>query len=298
MMKMEPMESTLEPQLGSASTCYLVTTPIGNLRDLTFRARDILTSVDLILAEDTRVTAKLLHAYGIKTPMRSYNDFTSGAECASLVRRLVDGASMALVSDAGTPLLSDPGFLFVREALAKGVKLVPVPGASALLAALVGSGIAFPHFFFEGFLPSRSVQRRERLRELKALYVPFVLYESPHRVVACLSDAREIFGVEHRAVVARELTKRYEEFQRGTLDELFESFSSREKLCGECVVIVEAPEKIEQMDHSATVQEFLSQALQRYPLKTVVALAAQHYALPKREVYRLAMICTCGSAKE
>src|SRR5690242_14159872 len=202
-------------------TLYLIATPIGNLEDITLRALRVLKEVSILACEDTRQTNKLLQHFQIDVPTISYHEHNERERTEQLLERLAAGESIGLVSDAGTPAISDPGFILVREAIAKGIPVVPIPGASALLSALVGSGLPTEEFLFIGFLPARSGQRRKRLTELATIRSTLVCYESPHRITETLAEAFEILG-PRRAVIARELTKLHEQFHRGTLEELQE----------------------------------------------------------------------------
>lgn len=217
---------------------YLVSTPIGNLEDITARALRVLAEVDLIACEDTRHTQKLLNHYGIKTKTISYHEHNERERAAQLLDRLREGASVAVVSDAGTPGINDPGYRLVQLAHENKVRVVPIPGPCALVSALVASGLATDEFFFAGFLPPRSNARRVRLEELRTVPATLVFYEAPHRIAGTLRDAREILG-EREAVVARELTKLHEEFARGRLSELAERFSAPESARGEMVLLVD-----------------------------------------------------------
>ncbi|MGB7922051.1 MAG: 16S rRNA (cytidine(1402)-2'-O)-methyltransferase [Pyrinomonadaceae bacterium] len=221
-----------------AGTLYLVATPIGNLEDITHRALRVLAEVDVIACEDTRHTRVLLNHYGIKTKMLSYHEHNEQARALELGEMLRGGASIAVVSDAGTPGISDPGFRLVGVAVECGAKVVPVPGATALIAALIASGLPTDQFFFGGFLPARSLARRVRLEQVRALPSTLVFYEAPHRVGATLTDAREILG-EREAVVAREMTKLHEEVVRGRLSELARRFASEETARGEMVIVID-----------------------------------------------------------
>lgn len=221
-----------------AGTLYLVATPIGNLEDITGRALRILREVDLIACEDTRHTRVLLNHYGIKTRTLSYHEHNERERAAELGALLEDGAKIAVVSDAGTPGINDPGFRLVGEAIKRGAAVVPVPGATALVAALVASGLPTDQFFFGGFLPARSTPRRARLAEVRALSSTLIFYEAPHRLAQSLADAREILG-EREAAVARELTKLHEEIARGRLSELAERFASATATRGEIVLLID-----------------------------------------------------------
>ena len=227
-----PHSSPLTPH----GILYIVATPIGNLEDITLRAIRILREVDLVAAEDTRHTRKLLTHLGISKPLTSYYDHNQAFKGEAILARLRDGASVALVSDAGTPCIADPGYLLVRDAAAAGIKVLPIPGPAALLAALAAAGLPTDAFTFLGFLPSRPGKRRERLRELQQETRTLVFYEAPHRLAACLQDLAEILG-DRPAAVARELTKLHEEFARGGLVDLAATFAQR-TVKGEVVILV------------------------------------------------------------
>jgi 16S rRNA (cytidine1402-2'-O)-methyltransferase len=228
-----------------AGTLYLVATPIGNLEDITGRALRLLAEVDVIACEDTRRTRVLLNHYGIKTKMLSYHEHNERERAAELGAYLEEGASVAVVTDAGTPGISDPGFRLVNDAIARGARVVPVPGASAFVAALIASGLPTDEFFFGGFLPARSTQRRARLMEVQPLNSTLIFYEAPHRIAQTLADARDILG-EREAAVARELTKLHEEVVRGSLSELAERFGAEDAARGEMVLVIDrARHKVE-----------------------------------------------------
>ncbi|PID95039.1 MAG: 16S rRNA (cytidine(1402)-2'-O)-methyltransferase [Bacteroidetes bacterium] len=216
---------------------YLVPTPVGNLEDMTFRAVRLLKEVDLILAEDTRVTGKLLRHFEIATPMQSYHQFNEHKVVSALVQQLEEGAVMALVTDAGTPGISDPGFLLVRACSERGVAVSCLPGATAFVPALVNSAIPSNRFFFEGFLPHKK-GRRSRIEQLASLPHTLVLYESPYRLLKCLEQMAEVFGPGRRACVCREISKVYEESLRGTLAELAAHYTANPPK-GEIVIVVE-----------------------------------------------------------
>ena len=221
-----------------SGTLYLVATPIGNLADITHRALQILKDVDVIACEDTRHTHKLLQHYGITTKTVSYHEHNEQQRTAQLVDQLKQGSDIAVVSDAGTPSISDPGFRLVRAAIENDVPVVPVPGPSALISALIAAGLPTDEFFFAGFLPSRSNARRTRLSELRAVPGTLIFYEAPHRLATTLKDAYEILG-EREAAVARELTKLHEEIKRGRLSELSSYFEDNDKARGEIVVLID-----------------------------------------------------------
>src|SRR5215204_5862282 len=221
-----------------SGTLYLVATPIGNLADITHRALQILKDVDLIACEDTRHTHKLLQHYGITTRTISYHEHNEQQRSAHLIDLLKQGSNVAVVSDAGTPSISDPGFRLVRAAVENEIPVVPVPGPSALISALIAAGLPTDEFFFAGFLPSRLNARRARLAELQSVPGTLIFYEAPHRLAATLNDAYEILG-EREAVVARELTKLHEEIRRGLLSKLATDYTENTDIRGEIVVLID-----------------------------------------------------------
>jgi 16S rRNA (cytidine1402-2'-O)-methyltransferase len=264
---------------------YVVATPIGNLRDLTFRAMDVLGGCDLILAEDTRVTAKLLKRYGIGRPVERYDDNTDERARPRILARLAQGVRMALVSDAGTPLISDPGYRLVREAAAMGLNVIPIPGPSALLAALSVGGLPTDRFLFAGFPPPKSGARRSFFEDLAGVRATLVFYEGGSRLAASLADMAQVFG-DRQAVVGRELTKLYETVVRGPLSQLAADpqFAAPK---GEIVVLV-APGR----DAEATAQDAdtaLADALTRLKPADAAAEVAKALGLNRRDLYRRAM---------
>lgn len=214
---------------------YIVSTPIGNLADFTFRAVEVLNSVSLIAAEDTRVSGVLLKHYEIKTIMLPYHDHNKEQATPSLLRKLGNGGDIALISDAGTPLISDPGFFLVRAAIGEGIEVVPIPGPSAMLAGLVAAGLPSDRFVFEGFLP-RKKGRQTRFKALALEPRTIIIYESPHRIRKTLKDIADYMG-DRNVVIAREITKRYEEFIRGTVTEIREQLDTR-SIKGEVVIMI------------------------------------------------------------
>ena len=270
-------------------TLYLIATPIGNLEDITHRAVRLLGEVEVIACEDTRHTKKLLNHYGINTRTISYHEHNERERSSELIERLTSGADVAVVSDAGTPGISDPGFRLARIAIDSGVQVVPVPGASALISALVASGLPTDEFFFGGFLPARSGARRARLSELRSLPATLIFYEGPHRIAATLKEALEILG-ERQAVVARELTKMHEEIVRGSLSELTARFSSPESARGEMVLIIdrtvmpnETAGNESEASVSALVAEFEAIGLDH---RAALKKAARELGLSRDEAYR------------
>jgi 16S rRNA (cytidine1402-2'-O)-methyltransferase len=220
---------------------HLVSTPIGNLDDITLRALRVLKEVDLVAAEDTRHTGMLLKHYDLKKSLTSYHDFNKERKAPLLIKRLKDNQSVAVCSDAGTPGISDPAYYLVRLAIRENIKIVPVPGASAFLSALVVSGLPTDRFVFEGFLPAKPGKRKKRLEQLREEKKTIIFYESPHRFARMMDDLAETLG-QRRVVVARELTKKFEEVLRGTPETIIRSLGAR-KIRGELVVLVEGEGK-------------------------------------------------------
>ena len=223
------------------SKLYIVPTPIGNLEDFTFRAVKVLQEVDTILAEDTRTSGKLLKHYNISTPMNSYHKFNEHKMVESFSDRILSGETMAIITDAGTPAISDPGYLLVRKCIKKDIEVECLPGATAFVPALVNSGLPNDKFFFEGFLPHKK-GRQTRLKFLATLPYSIVFYESPHRLIKTLQQFIEFFGADRKISVSRELTKIYEETKRGTIKEVLEYFKSK-TVKGEIVIVLGAEEK-------------------------------------------------------
>ena len=268
---------------------YVVATPIGNLRDVTFRALSVLAAAAAVLAEDTRITKRLLAHYGITTPLLTYNDHSSEAVRERMIHRLREGEALALVSDAGTPLVSDPGYRLVQAAIAAGLPVTPIPGPSAMLTALVVSGLPTDRFFFEGFLPAKSGARRTRLQAIAGIPGTLILYEAPHRLPEMLADAAEILG-ERPAVVARELTKLFETVRRGDLPDLARQFAQEGPPKGEIVVLVgEGTAGTPGPEADAALDERIEAALARHSIKDAAALVAAETGLPKRDVYARAL---------
>lgn len=234
---------------------YIVATPIGNLGDMTLRGIEILAGVDLLACEDTRVTRVLLDRFGIARRPVSYHEHNAGEAGPKLIAALLSGKSVALVSDAGTPLVSDPGFRLVGEARAAGIRVVPVPGASAVLAALAASGLPTDSFMFCGFLPSRQGQRRSKLESLKSIDATLVFFESPNRASDTLSDMAAVFGGDREGALCRELTKAYETVVVTSLAELAQQFDGEDRIRGEVVLLVGPPKAqdmittADEMDH-------------------------------------------------
>lgn len=267
---------------------HVVATPIGNLKDVSFRALNTLAAADAVLAEDTRVTRVLLAHYGITTPLVPYHDHSNAAVRERMVLRMQEGEALALVSDAGTPLVSDPGFKLVEAAIAAGISVTPVPGPSAALTALVASGLPTDRFFFEGFLPARSAARRTQLAELAGIPGTLVLFEAPQRVPDMLADAAAVLDPERPAVVARELTKLFETIRRGSLATLATDFAASGPPKGEVVVLVGAgASAMPEVDPDLDAR--LAAALGRHSIKDAASLVAEETGRPRREVYARAL---------
>jgi 16S rRNA (cytidine1402-2'-O)-methyltransferase len=268
-------------------TLYLVATPIGNLADITHRAIQVLSDVDLIACEDTRHTHKLLNHYGLYTKTISYHEQNEQQRAAELIDRLKQGTNIAVVSDAGTPSISDPGYRLVRAAIDNEIPVVPVPGPSALVAALIAAGLPTDEFFFAGFLPSRTSARRARLAELQLVPGTLIFYESPHRLAATLKDAYEILG-EREAVVARELTKLHEEIKRGRLSQLTADYADeKQDIRGEIVVLIDrnviGGAVAEVVSVAALVDRFEQDGLDH---RAALKKAARELGLSRAEAYR------------
>jgi 16S rRNA (cytidine1402-2'-O)-methyltransferase len=269
-------------------TLYVTATPIGNLEDITLRALRVLREVDVIACEDTRQTRKLLEHFGIAKSMLSYHDHNEASRTAELVERLERGENVALVSDAGTPLLSDPGYRLVAAAIAAGIALVPIPGPSAALGALAAAGLATDEFRFCGFLPQKSGQRRKALEEWKAESCTLVCYEAPHRILAALEDIQAMMGARP-VVVARELTKIHEEFLRGTAAEVHAQLAARPSIKGEITLLIgKAPEGVVSGADADMPIEDAVRALeaQGVPRMEAIKRVAKSRGLGKREIYR------------
>ncbi|MGV8844639.1 MAG: 16S rRNA (cytidine(1402)-2'-O)-methyltransferase [Pseudomonas sp.] len=272
-------------------TLYVVATPIGNLDDISARALKVLHDVPLIAAEDTRHSVRLLQHFGIATPLAACHEHNERDQGGRFLTHLLAGADLALISDAGTPLISDPGYHLVRQARAAGIAVVPVPGACALIAALSAAGLPSDRFVFEGFLPAKAVGRRARLERVKEEPRTLIFYEAPHRILECLRDLEAVFGAERPALLARELTKTFETMKGLPLAQLrafVEADSNQQR--GECVVVVagwSAPEEADVL--SSEVLRVLDLLLKEMPLKRAAALAAQITGVGKNLLYQAAL---------
>ncbi|MFL6796457.1 MAG: 16S rRNA (cytidine(1402)-2'-O)-methyltransferase [Xanthobacteraceae bacterium] len=286
-------QAVLAPPL--APGLHLVATPIGNLRDITVRALEVLAAADLIACEDTRVTRVLLLHYGITTELTAYHDHNAGVARPKLLARLGDGAALALVSDAGTPLISDPGYKLVEAAYAAGHSVTAVPGASAVLAALTLAGLPTDRFLFEGFLPAKEGQRQRRIEELKRIPATLVLFETGPRLAAALGDLAATLGPRTTAV-CRELTKLHEEVRRGDLVSLANDYAGQEPR-GEIVIVI-APPPDEEPIGAADLETLLRSALQRLSVKEAVAEVAAVSGAPRRAVYERALALVEGKSAD
>ncbi len=270
-----------------AAGLYLVATPIGNLRDVTLRALETLAAADVIACEDTRVTRRLLDHYAISTPLTSYHEHNAAAARPKLIARLGDGAAIALVSDAGTPLISDPGYKLVRAARAARHVVSAIPGPSAVLAALTGAGLPSDRFFFEGFLPARQSQRRARIAELARIPVTLVLFESGPRLAGSLADLAAGLG-EREAAICRELTKLHEEIRNDNLAALARAYAAGAESRGEIVIVVAPPTAPDAPD-AAAIDAMIRSALRRASVKDAASEIAETTGLPRRDIYQRAL---------
>ncbi len=264
---------------------YLVATPIGNLEDITLRALRVMREADLIACEDTRQTRKLLDHYGIQKPMVSYHEHNEAARAAELAEQLAAGSRVALLSDAGTPLISDPGYRLVTKAVAGGIRVEPIPGPSAALAALAASGLPTDAFHFGGFLPVRSGPRKKLLGRLKDEPATLIFYEAPHRILETLSDIAEVLGLRP-VVLARELTKIHEEFLRGTAVEVRQALAARPSARGEITILIGKAAETAAADTPITdaVEACMRTGMSRMEAMKAVA---RERGLSKRDVYRV-----------
>lgn len=277
----------------NAGILYVVATPIGNLGDMTPRAREVLARVDFIAAEDTRHSGRLLSHFQIDTPTLALHEHNERDLAPRIVERMVAGESIALVSDAGTPLVSDPGFHLVRLAREHGVKVVPVPGVSAAMAALSVSGLPSDRFVFEGFLPAKSGARKQRLELLAAEERTLIFYEAPHRILDTLTDMAAVFGAGRHAVLARELTKTFETVRGdglGALAEWVRGDANQQK--GEMVLLVEGAPGGETSANEAEARRILKLLIEELPLSQASALAAKITGLNKKPLYKLGLALT------
>lgn len=276
--------------MSELGTLYVVATPIGNLGDITLRALETLKLVDAIAAEDTRHTVGLLRHYGISKSLIAVHEHNEQHSADALLKRLKAGESIALVTDAGTPAVSDPGAVVVHAVRQAGLKVVPIPGASAVITALSAAGIVQTGFCFEGFLPASGSQRRKRLELLKAYPSTLVLYEAPHRIVECMQDLQAVFGGERLLTIARELTKTFETLHTSSLTQVvdwLQADSNQQR--GEFVLLIHPAPEVKAAGLADETQRILKRLLQELPLKQAVALATDITGHKKNELYEAAL---------
>ena len=267
-------------------TLYIVATPIGNLEDMTLRGLRVLREVDYIACEDTRQTSKLLGHFGISKPTVSYHEHNEAARAAELVKKLEGGASIALVSDAGTPLVSDPGYRLVQAAIAAGASVTPIPGPSAVITALSGAGLPTDSFRYCGFLPAKSSQRRKMLEQFKSETCTLIFYETPHRILASLEDVQAVMGARP-VVVARELTKLHEEFLRGTAAEVRTELAARPAVKGEITLLLGKADETPAAGDGTPMEDAVRAAEQQgLSRMDAIKQVAKVRGLAKREVYK------------
>jgi 16S rRNA (cytidine1402-2'-O)-methyltransferase len=286
----QPKPAAIE-RISLASGLYVVATPIGHLGDVTLRALATLNSADLVLCEDTRVTRKLLDRYDLAPRLLAYHEHNAASVRPKILAELKAGRAVALVSDAGTPLISDPGYKLVAEALDAGFRVYPVPGASALLAALVSAGLPTDRFFFEGFLPAKAGQRKNRIAELKTIPSTLLFYETGPRLAESLRDLADVLGAR-MAAVCRELTKAFEETRRGTLGDLASHYEASGAPKGEIVIVVSPPDPATTNVSAEELDEKLLRALKRGSLKDAVAEVTEQTGMKRREIYARALALT------
>ncbi len=279
------------PQTSGFGTLYVVATPIGNLEDISARALRVLAEVSLIAAEDTRHSSRLLQHFGIRTPLAACHEHNEREEGGRFITRLLAGDDIALISDAGTPLISDPGYHLVRQARAAQVQVVPVPGACALIAGLSVAGLPSDRFIFEGFLPAKQVARCARLEAVRTDPRTLIFYEAPHRVLASIADMRDIFGADRHAVLARELTKAFETVCDLPLQQLHDWVAAdTNQQRGECVLLVAGYQvPAETLEVPLEAQRVLALLLAELPLKRAAALAAEITGARKNALYQWAL---------
>lgn len=276
-------------ELFEMSELYVVATPIGNLGDISQRALDVLQRVDMIAAEDTRHSRKLLSHFHIDTPLCSYHRHNERSRTESLITQLAAGKSIALISDAGTPLISDPGSFLISAAMARQFKVIPIPGPSAFVAALSVSGLSSEKFAFEGFLPAKASARRRELQQLKDETRTLIFYEAPHRILDTITDMGEIMGGQRRAVIAREITKTYETLHADCLENIRDWIQADEnQRRGEIVILVQGAD-LQQLSEGLDREEVLKILLAELPLKQAAGLAARITGGKKNELYARAL---------
>jgi 16S rRNA (cytidine1402-2'-O)-methyltransferase len=277
-----------------ASGLYIVSTPIGNLKDITLRALEILSFADVVFCEDTRVSKKLMDAYGIKQSLKVYNDHSGDRDRRALISLLSKGKIVVLISDAGTPLISDPGYKLVKEVRDEGFDLFSIPGPSAAIAAISASGLPSDTFTFLGFLPTKVGDKKKLLNKHSSSGATVVLYESAKRIKATLATIEEVYGKNTEVVVAREITKKFEEFIKGSVAEVAKKLATK-ILKGEIVLLIAPREIVVASDED--IEQELQKRLKKESVKDAVAAVADMYALPKKKIYNLALAIKDGGKK-
>ena len=283
------MPLNLSNPIDSGSCLYVVATPIGNLADITLRAIDVLTQVDLIAAEDTRLTQRLLTAHGIQNKLISYHEHNENRRTPELIDKLVEGLRIALVSDAGTPMVSDPGYRLIATAVERGIPVVPIPGVSAAITALSASGLATDSFMFIGFPARKKNKRMQQLQTLAEVTETLIFYQSPSRIALFIAELQEVMG-DRTSVLARELTKLHEEFIRGPLSQIHAELAARLVIKGECTLLVQGATK-DDIPDEADLESLVGQALARseQPIGEMARTLSRRWGIPKNRIYDLAL---------
>ena len=267
---------------------YIVATPIGNLSDISKRAVETLENADIVAAEDTRHTIGLLNHFGLSKRLISYHEYSDEKKANALLDFIEDGKNVALVSDAGTPIVSDPGLPLVTLAKQRGIKVVPVPGACAAVTAFCASGVNNGRFLFYGFLEAKSTERKKELKKIKNYDVPVILYESPHRLLKTLEDIIKVCGEQTRITAARELTKVHEEFFCGNARQVYDEFAGRESVKGEFVLILECEQETKEITDEYIVEKIEAYLSEGFSKKDAVKAVSKELAVPKNKAYELA----------
>ena len=282
----------------NAATLYIVATPIGNLADISYRALQILQEVEVIAAEDTRHSRLLLNHYQIRKPLLAYHQHNEVQQSKKLLDRLNRGQSIALISDAGTPLISDPGFFLIKQAIANNISVVPIPGATALITALSAAGLPSDHFYFAGFLPAKAAAREKQLSRLVALPCTLIFYAAPHRIIEVLASMMAIFGTIRPATVARELTKKFESFYYGNLMTIRQQLlEHQDQQKGEFVILIHGASADKKDSTDAKLTALLTILMAELPLKQAVSLAVKIAGANKNKLYELALLISKTSTQ-
>lgn len=267
---------------------YVIATPIGNLADITFRALDTIKQVKILLAEDTRITKKLLDHYGIQATLESLHDYNEAQKISAIIKKLHSGMDIGLVSDAGTPLISDPGFKLVSAAQKEGIQIRSIPGPSAVMTALSSAGMPTDRFVFEGFLPKKSAERRKKLSELKYENRTMVFYESPQRVQQCIQTCIEVFGEDREAVLMRELTKQYEQHLHDNLQQIYQALKDHPEIIkGEFVLLLGGCGSNKDAETIESAKSLLEELQKHISHKLAVEIVAKHTGLPRNQIYSM-----------